>query len=196
MSVNFTQRFIAAFVLSLLLSSFSVAYAEDAISSGIDCTDIEIDYVDNPELTRAEKIALMEKAFYDSLNKFELCKLSSPSSNASSSNSGGQAGAESGNNAGGNAVANEELQGTESDIEPSETTSASTSTSETQAGETTSGTINSPSNGKTPEDIPPAANDDAIAAQIRLAAEAETDPEIRKKLWEEYRKYKGMNVEQ
>lgn len=194
MNVNHTQHFITAFVLSVLLSSPSVVYAEDSISSGIDCTDIDIDYVDNPELTRAEKIALMEKAFYDSLNKFELCKLSSPASNASSSGNSGQAGAESGNNAGGNAVASEELQGTESEIESSETTSASTS--ETQSDETTSGPINSLSNGRTPEDIPPAANDDAIAAQIRLAAEAETDPEIRKKLWDEYRKYKGMNVEQ
>ena len=42
--------------------------------------------------------------------------------------------------------------------------------------------------------LPSANNDDAIAAQIRLAAEAEQDPEIKKKLWNEYRKYKGMNI--
>ncbi len=47
-------------------------------------------------------------------------------------------------------------------------------------------------NGKLPEDIPPAANDDALAAQIRYAAENEPDPVKAKQLWNEYRKYKGM----
>lgn len=49
-------------------------------------------------------------------------------------------------------------------------------------------------NGAIPEDIPQANNDDAVAAQIRIAAENETDPDIREKLWNEYRKYKGMQV--
>ena len=48
------------------------------------------------------------------------------------------------------------------------------------------------SNGKLPEDIPSARNDDALAAQIRYAAENETDPVKRKQLWNEYRKYKGL----
>lgn len=179
---------ISALLFSCLLNGLSSAQAQDAISANIDCSDINIDYVDNPELTRAEKIALMEKAFYDSLNKFELCKLSSPTT--SSSNNGGQAGAEGGSSV--ESVASEELQGTESAMDPAETSSMA----DAQTDEDTSGTTNAPTNGTTPEDIPPAANDDAIAAQIRLAAEAETDPEIRKKLWDEYRNYKGMNVEQ
>ncbi|HED18499.1 MAG TPA: hypothetical protein ENI74_03240 [Gammaproteobacteria bacterium] len=33
-------------------------------------------------------------------------------------------------------------------------------------------------------------NDDVVARQLREAAEKEADPELRKKLWEEYRKYK------
>ena len=33
-------------------------------------------------------------------------------------------------------------------------------------------------------------DDDVVARQLRRAAEQETDPELRKKLWEEYRKYK------
>lgn len=32
--------------------------------------------------------------------------------------------------------------------------------------------------------------DDIVARQLREAAEKETDPELKKKLWEEYRKYK------
>ncbi len=33
-------------------------------------------------------------------------------------------------------------------------------------------------------------DDDVVARQLRQAAEQETDPELKKKLWEEYRKYK------
>ncbi|MCP5140777.1 MAG: hypothetical protein H6980_00325 [Gammaproteobacteria bacterium] len=39
-------------------------------------------------------------------------------------------------------------------------------------------------------DIPDAGGDDVIARQLREAAENETDPELRAKLWEEYRRYK------
>jgi len=35
-----------------------------------------------------------------------------------------------------------------------------------------------------------ARDDDVVARQLREAAEKETDPEVKKKLWEEYRKYK------
>ena len=49
------------------------------------------------------------------------------------------------------------------------------------------------SNGKLPEDIPPADNDDIIAKQIREAALAEPDPQKQAKLWNEYRRYKGIS---
>lgn len=35
------------------------------------------------------------------------------------------------------------------------------------------------------------ADDDIVARQLREAAEKETDPELKEKLWQEYRKYKG-----
>lgn len=41
-----------------------------------------------------------------------------------------------------------------------------------------------------PEDIPSGDDDDVVARQIREAALYEDDPELREKLWEEYRKYK------
>lgn len=44
--------------------------------------------------------------------------------------------------------------------------------------------------GGTPPDIPDGSDDDVVARQLREAAEKETDPELKKKLWEEYRKYK------
>ena len=46
-------------------------------------------------------------------------------------------------------------------------------------------------------DQPPAANDDDIVArQLREAAENETDPELREKLWQEYRRYKANQTTQ
>jgi hypothetical protein len=47
-----------------------------------------------------------------------------------------------------------------------------------------------PPRGPMPADIPDGADDDVVARQIREAAEQETDPHLREKLWDEYRKYK------
>ena len=48
-------------------------------------------------------------------------------------------------------------------------------------------------NGKAPEDIPPADNDSVVEAQLRQAAIAEKDSQKKKKLWNEYRRYKGLS---
>jgi len=45
---------------------------------------------------------------------------------------------------------------------------------------------------RTPDDISVIIDDDIVAKQLREAALAEEDPELRERLWEEYRKYKGM----
>ena len=42
-----------------------------------------------------------------------------------------------------------------------------------------------------PQDRPPANDDDIVARQLREAAERETDPVLKEKLWREYDKYKG-----
>ncbi len=42
-----------------------------------------------------------------------------------------------------------------------------------------------------PEDIPSPQGDDIVAKQLREAAMAEQDPELRQKLWEEYKRYKA-----
>lgn len=44
---------------------------------------------------------------------------------------------------------------------------------------------------RAPEDIPDGSDDDVVARQLREAAEKETDPELKAKLWEEYRRYKA-----
>ena len=45
---------------------------------------------------------------------------------------------------------------------------------------------------RTPDDIEVIIDDDIVAKQLREAALAEDDPELRERLWDEYRKYKGM----
>ncbi|MDE2148858.1 MAG: hypothetical protein KGJ55_03270 [Gammaproteobacteria bacterium] len=47
-----------------------------------------------------------------------------------------------------------------------------------------------PNNLPIPNDIPDGHDDDVVARQLREAAEKETDPQVRKRLWDEYRKYK------
>lgn len=44
--------------------------------------------------------------------------------------------------------------------------------------------------GAVPRNIPNGSDDDVIARQLREAAESETDPALKERLWEEYRNYK------
>ena len=46
----------------------------------------------------------------------------------------------------------------------------------------------------TPSDIPTMVDDDIIARQLREAAIVEKNPGLRDRLWDEYRKYKGLSV--
>jgi hypothetical protein len=41
-----------------------------------------------------------------------------------------------------------------------------------------------------PEDVGDGSDDDIVARNLREAAESEPDPQLREKLWEEYRAYK------
>jgi len=43
-----------------------------------------------------------------------------------------------------------------------------------------------------PDDIPGGNDDDVVARQLREAALHEPDPELREKLWDEYRRYTGL----
>jgi hypothetical protein len=236
-----------AILLTILFISIPVAcVGMESIGESIDCTDVSVDFSDSPDLTREERLALMDKAFYESLNKFELCQAAKEmarSSVASSDNSGTSDGAESqtggdsdglqGNEgesntiAGGTSsagelsdlsggiesVASSSMSGTEAKpVEPTDleipaadgaeqSNKVSGKEQSEQKGSSNGDGVNTDSggigtktakNGATPKDIPPSANDDALAAQIRYAAENETDPKKKAQLWNEYRKYKGL----
>ena len=56
------------------------------------------------------------------------------------------------------------------------------------------GTPDAPAVYEAPEDIPAGNDDDIVARQLREAAMREPDPDIREALWNEYRKYKGIEI--
>lgn len=194
-----------------LISSFGVAfftspmgYTQDTIGSSVDCTDVSVNYSDNAELTREERLELMNKALLSSLNKFELCQSernanSASAASGSDGNAGGGGQGSGGDNAGesaaleGGSVASSGISGTEA---PKTTKNADAMTDPGSGATSANGQKLDHASGKLPEDIPEAANDDALAAQIRYAAENESDPVKKARLWDEYRKYKGIPVKQ
>ncbi|MFW2366178.1 MAG: hypothetical protein ACN4GW_07155 [Desulforhopalus sp.] len=179
------------------LSSQSIG--QDTLGSGIDCTDVRVDYSDDPGLTQEERLRLMDKAFFESLDRFEYCQQARKNNKAKDAGGSGEGAGEPGGNSGGGSVASSTMSGTESVRGESSTeqNGEERSGSVREAGDqnetgSNSGRKTRSSSGKIPEDIPSAENDDILAAQIRYAAEQETDPVKKKQLWNEYRKYKGL----
>ena len=178
----------------------SVAYAQESLEASVDCTNVQIDYADDSTLTRGERIHHMDKSLSKSLNKFELClsEKKKVESNGAKSNPGAT-GDSTGSSEGGatnGSVASSTMSGTELPAaednvkheEPEVNPTVKTTNNENGKYE---GSISTGS-GKLPDDIPSADNDSVLAAQIRRAAEHETDPTKKEQLWNEYRKYKGL----
>ncbi len=169
--------------------------------NAVDCTEAApIGHLDDPTLTRQEKIALMDAAFQRSLSRFDACQLSKSAAGAGGG-SGGGGDAGGGTGAGGGAsVAAPDMAGTAPPDASRRSTggaggleTANSARSQPIEGRAPEAPFASAlNNGKVPEDIPPADNDSVLEAQIRKAAMAEKDPETREKLWDEYRKYKGV----
>jgi hypothetical protein len=64
------------------------------------------------------------------------------------------------------------------------------------AAATQSNNMGSHPSGAPPANIPSGQDDDIVARQLREAAENETNPTLREKLWQEYRKYKNTTASQ
>lgn len=166
-----------------------------------DVEDIEIEAPAGVE-TPAERVARLERALNASLNRHDECL-----QNLSASTAGGNAGA-------GGSVASGSATGTGTG-----TGSTSASEADAQAGlpdssegqtdvatidrepqdisdlQDRTGPLNAGAaldNGAIPKDIPPGDDDDVVAQQIREAALAESDPEVRARLWNDYRRYTGL----
>mgnify|MGYP001143159919 CR=1 FL=1 len=165
--------------------------AQVNLGEDIDCTDVRITFSDDPTLTQEERIHLMDQALSDSLNKFEFCQSIRANKEVSGAADSGASGSGAGDGNGAeNSIASAVMSGTDS---PSKEQQNPTQTSqEIRESDIPPDRELTGDNGKLPEDIPAAANDDVLAAQIRHAAENETDPAKKKLLWDEYRKYKGL----
>ena len=212
--IKFSSFLLVAVFLCDYLIFQSSARAEESLEDTIDCTEVIIDYTDDPNLTREERLRRLDAAFYESLNRFELCQeakeqaKAAAAANDGGAGGGGAAGNGSGGGVGenettttGESMASSTMSGTEN---PSEEKASLVEATEKRPLESTedievAGSNKTESiakgNGRTPEDIPPAENDDTLAAQIRFAAENEPDPEKRRQLWNEYRKYKGIKTQ-
>ncbi len=306
---------LSTFILAASLGGAGFACAQtvpatDALPSGydqVDCTKSSVDYMNDPSLNEAEKLARMDQALQRSLNKFDECAIArkpentshqdqaqknkadqagtasaasnaDKTSEAASGQAQGQSGAppsqspqtqngtqaaqpqkqssgtwsnpdaapdannatdkatetgqpgtvasrpgsglsgtESGDQASpdanpepalqGGSLSSSDMSGTESKPVQStaipgggnsrDNTTQSGAADVEQRGGYGKASGNSPydknlNNGKLPEDIPPADNDSVLEAQIRQAAINEKDPVVQKRLWNEYRKYKGL----
>ena len=153
--------------------------------------------------SQAEETAELEGAFLSSLGDFDdsllkeeekvAARVPSQRESGSSGASGrsGRAG-ESGDTSSGESGASEEQgEGTaENQGREGQTGTAQDSTS--RSGAQGSG-VEQSTYGAPGGKLPPPEDDDIVARQLREAAEKEPDPELKKKLWEEYWKYKGVN---
>ena len=175
------------------------AHPTRLIPADIPCTEFTSAYFDpvgidiEHERTDAERTAAMVGQFHDSLGEFDEKLLSEqdrvksqkPRVESAGSGAGGDAGGESGAEAGGDAEGDNQDEGRQEDRKGDESTAGNDQSSTGAPGSSSRG-----SRSNVPDDIPDGSDDDVVARQLREAAEKETDPELQKKLWEEYRRYK------
>ncbi len=153
--------------------------------------------------SQAEETAELEGAFLSSLGDFDDSLLKEEekvaarvpsqreSGSSSASGSSGQTGGTGETESAESSASEEQGEGTTGDQgrEGQEgTTRDSTGRSGSQGSGVEQSTYGAPGG-----NLPPPEDDDIVARQLREAAEKEPDPELKKKLWEEYWKYKGVN---
>ncbi len=168
-----------------------------------------------PEMTEADEVATLDSRLNASMGRFDemlLQEVETLSEESAARDSRGSAGGRGG--AGAGDAGGEDSRGSAETGEGGrQEGSTSSSSGETASGESrerrertqtgVGATVmkdhpsgrgargsKPPSKGNVPQDIPDGSDDDVVARQIREAAENETDPALREKLWDEYRKYK------
>ena len=197
--MNLNKFFIGIFSLMLIPGISDSA----ELSKARECTVIELEPEVDPNLTNQENIQRLTEQFFESVNTVQHCE--QPNDSAAGGGAGGGATASS-DLSGSEAVisevpqavsestSNAELSSIQEDIDKALGNSSGSTSDE--VGASASAEMKDGNNGALPDDIPPAENDSVFEAQIRAAAENETDPEVKKKLWNEYRKYKGLPIKE
>ncbi len=188
------------------LCVLAVPYAASAQVGGgpvCDVDEIEVEQATGVE-TPAERVARLERALDASLSQHDEClQTLSASASGGASGSGGSvaSGTAEGTGAGGQSGSTGQ-QNTDRPAETDDPQSQDTDVANVRTGPQGTGDRQDRTgppigetaldNGAIPEDIPPGDDDDVVAQQIREAALAEPDPNVRARLWEDYRKYKGL----
>jgi hypothetical protein len=192
-------------LIVILMSVNSQTFSDEVLGPNIDCSDVTVNYIARPDMTRSERLEAMNRAFFESVNRFESCNFSNQSSASTEPTSETEQVSSAGSEAaineaessetGSDSVASPLMTGTEIESTLPASGSLEDSNIAEKAHEDAVAIYGGGStNSVMPEDIPDVNNDDAVAAQIRLAAEIEKDPVKKEKLWNEYRKYKGLPV--
>ena len=190
-----------AFILIIQLAGPITVSAQtaEAAEDTSDCKEYGVDYKQTEGLTQEEIRDRMDKALFDSLNKYDECLQQSQSGGGASNSaaSGGGAGSEGAEAS--TSTASTGVQGTETTdatekmpaVQTPNPTSTTEPDEEKQAAEQKQ--VETMENGKLPDDIPPSDNDTVLQQKVKEAAMNEPDPEKRAKLWNEYRKLKGLS---
>ena len=219
MNSGFIGYFIA---LVILLVSFGTEAQslkfnkhDTSNSSEMDCDNVEIDYVTDENLTPDENLERMDQLFYRSLAHYDACR----NSKKLEANRHVVDEVHSANIIERNSTTISSSSDVYSDINRPRKNSDDNDFQEWSATkeEETAQSLRRPFgeetkpklkgafvprgvdegltikfNGKSPDDIPVADNDTLLEAQIRRAANLETEPQKKAQLWDEYRKYKGL----
>ena len=196
-------------VTALMMASYvvhgqdlSAGSSDSHIADSQDCTAIEIPETDDALLTREEKIARLENALLVEVSKYDPCLGATTGDNDNSDNGddSGSTGV-NGDHGSTQSVPVSGIQGDEPKLSTETMPGLTTSTDPApqQPASYSPGTIPgksaTPGQHKPPEDIPVSSDGDSIIAkQLRKAAEEEADPAKKAKLWNEYRRYKGIPV--
>lgn len=176
----FLPSFISAFFILAISSVFSK-------SLDLECENFDVNYKENDFLTEREQVQEMDNALLESLHKFEECIRKKSTARKNISNNSITNSLNGSETLRGNKFI-DVLEKGNSDYEINQNNSESDIAS--SINEDNVGT-----NGKIPEDIPIENNDDVFARQIKNAALKEKDPERQKKIWNQYRKYKNLPLE-
>jgi len=164
------------------------------------------------ELTLAEQVAAMDQQLNAGLGEYdekllreqERIKAATPNDNSGSGAGGGSAGGDGadgegleGDSADGGSAAGSQQGDNNNDGQNAGGAAGGdregARSGDRRAGgpvDSSSGSGDEGSDQDQPVDIPDGSDDDVVARQLREAAEKETDPELKAKLWEEYRRYK------
>ncbi len=174
------------FLPAIILATTAFSAAPDERLQ-LNCEVAEVSEAPAMAETESERTARLYNDFEYALLMFDRC-LEVATDNVQSSASGGGGGGA----AGGEAANEDSSESSESEAE-----------NESQSGEsaaqpnTPRGALQPDEGGPVfttppPEDLGDGNDDDVVARQLREAAMAEPDPVVREKLWDEYRKYKGI----